>query len=78
MATGEHSSLRSEQRARCLKRLGERPLTRLDFVTEEIPLNQTDSGDGRSWDRTSDFPRVKWDSSRRPNARQVRASERQS
>jgi integrase len=26
---------------------------------EEIPLNQADTGDGRSWDRTSDLPRVK-------------------
>ena len=25
----------------------------------EIPLNQADTGDGRSWDRTSDLPRVK-------------------
>jgi integrase len=25
----------------------------------EFPLNQADSGNGRSWDRTSDLPRVK-------------------
>ena len=28
-------------------------------VVTEIPLNQADTGDGRSWDRTSDLPRVK-------------------
>ena len=26
---------------------------------DEIPLNEAESGDGRSWDRTSDLPRVK-------------------
>jgi len=30
-----------------------------DEAEGEIPLNQADSGDGRSWDRTSDLPRVK-------------------
>jgi hypothetical protein len=28
-------------------------------VGEDLPLNQADAEDGRSWDRTSDLPRVK-------------------
>ena len=44
----------------------------------KIALNQADAGDGRSWDRTSDLPRVKRGPIEDGFARQLSASERQS